>query len=1441
MSIREISPTFPQGERGPRRLLPVTALAAMALALLALLPLAAQAAAPGTPDSVTVTRSDGSLTATWDAVGGATSYHVTYSTDGKASWTSAADDHPAGGGGTESITFAVDNANTYVVGVRAKNGDGGGGWRNSEPAGPYTPPQPPDAVASVSVARADGSLTASWDAPTGAASYHVTYSTDGTQSWSLAAFDHTGTSITFAANNGDTYVVGVRAKNAGGGSGWRNSSASGPYTPPTPTPAPTPEPTPTPTPDPARGIAIQDADGNPITSLAVPEGGEASYYVRLTAAPTEETKVCVFLSVRDKNDPDITFKGEADDVVSIDVIFTPGNWNTPQAVTLVAAEDDDYANGARDSGLDARQYYAGKVDLAVTEIDNDAPSAPAMPSSVAVARADGTLTVSGYAVTGATRYHVTYSSDGMQSWTSASDNHAGTSIEITGADNAETYVVGVRAGNDGGWSGWVNSASVGPYNPPAAPSGLTVTPDGNNLDVSWNAVTGATGYDVRSSTDGSSWTTEHSNVSATSASVANANGEIDYVAVRARNAGGNSDWTQVSRLPASDLLNTATGVASASGGPVMAAAQAEGASGQSNDVSAQAQLAAPVWGTITRNNNRLRGELNLNWTHSGWATGYNIVCSDTDGWSWNVCGWVDSNERAVYTTVPSSQSKPIKVTHYRRGSGSYGTPGDYALWRWRHYMVAIRAVNANPADASPWVNSEIIRPISGQLSNLTYTRTATSITLSWDPNYWTTGYTVYCGTYDATQSPYVEPSTVCATLTDQDDTQARHSVTLTSWTGGSIDNTSTWDIKIVSTNKWGSDGAFAPLIGPLTLSASSVTATGATLTIANHGGGAWYYKHTNTGATCDGPVAAGTSSKALTGLTAGTSYTFSAYSDSTCTTGNLLATASQFTTPSLTASNVGTTTARITVAGHTGQWWYMADTGPHTTCQGPVASGTSYKDLTGLTAGSFYVYSAYSATGCADTVKLASAGVATAVTVSNLSADNSNTSFGNGQNAQGFTTGNADATLLSVTVAYSNAIGSGHTVTLRDAQSNGKPDTTTTLATLTGTPVSGGDHKFTCVDGGSNDCSLEANTTYFIYASGGTAAFRSTAADTETLQPAGNGWSIEDAARQWSDGNLVSGSEAMKIQVEAVPHEELSASSVTATGATLTINRHIGAWWYKSATTGKTDCTSAGSGSSATVSGLTADTAYVFTAYSDSSCTTSIAAAPSFTTPLASPTGVVASASKGGVSVTWTATGVDKAQVRTRTSGGNWTAAVDPVGDANASPARIIGLTPGTAVDVQLRTVKGTKNSAWVSGGNSITPSATTAPSGKATNVNVSYADSKFWVRFDFPANFDDGGLALDYQFSGNIGGLNSNLDNAGFNMTVGSEADKTHSGTTYDVVYWFDQWRHSAQHSHQWQSICVSGRDLHVKRVNILIKNTLGNSGWHAVNLNPYVYSGCD
>ena len=177
------------------------------------------------PSSVTVTRGDGALEATWPAAANADVYHVTYA-DEDGTNRLAAYAHP-----DTAITIGgVDNAKTYTVGVASRNGWGASGWRNSAPAGPYRaePPEPP---ASVTVTRGDGALEASWPAVEGATGYHVVYRADGA-GWQLAAENHPDTRIAIGGvDNAKTYVVGVRARNAHGDSGWRNSAPAGPHTP----------------------------------------------------------------------------------------------------------------------------------------------------------------------------------------------------------------------------------------------------------------------------------------------------------------------------------------------------------------------------------------------------------------------------------------------------------------------------------------------------------------------------------------------------------------------------------------------------------------------------------------------------------------------------------------------------------------------------------------------------------------------------------------------------------------------------------------------------------------------------------------------------------------------------------------------------------------------------------------------------------------------------------------------------------------------------------------------------------------------------------------------------------------------------------------------------------------------------------------------------------
>ena len=103
---------------------------------------------PAKPGAITVSRSGGTLSAFWNSVGGATSYHVTYTADNGKNWSLAALNHPAGNGATQITITGVDNDKPYIVGVRSRNSAGDSAWRNSSSIGRYEP-----AAASTQAAR----------------------------------------------------------------------------------------------------------------------------------------------------------------------------------------------------------------------------------------------------------------------------------------------------------------------------------------------------------------------------------------------------------------------------------------------------------------------------------------------------------------------------------------------------------------------------------------------------------------------------------------------------------------------------------------------------------------------------------------------------------------------------------------------------------------------------------------------------------------------------------------------------------------------------------------------------------------------------------------------------------------------------------------------------------------------------------------------------------------------------------------------------------------------------------------------------------------------------------------------------------------------------------------------------------------------------------------
>ena len=415
----------------PRLTWRLAALLCLLLAALTLSPTLVSAnSPPGTPSSVTVTRAEGMLTATWPAVADATGYDITYSSDGKK-WAVAALNYSKA-----TITFRVKNSATYVVAVRARNAHGDSSWRKSSPSGPFVQTNPPEAPSSVTLTRSVGTLTATWPAVSDAADYHVTYTWNGGKSWNLAAINYPGTSITIInASNVSTYMVAVRARNSAGYSEWRSSDPIAPISPPVLAPD---------------GLTAT-ADDKSVTlkwrgsSESRVAGYEYQYrqatggtgWSAWTGVPGSTISTTSFTKTGLTNDIEYRFKLRA---VNADGAGPPAPQKPPF-------------------------YVAATPFSGVTIPTPPGPPPPLAPEWVSVTRADGTLTATWPARERAYAYHIAYTSDSGSSWTLAALYHPATTITIDGVSNNATYVVAVRARGDNGDSDWTRSAPIAPLNP----------------------------------------------------------------------------------------------------------------------------------------------------------------------------------------------------------------------------------------------------------------------------------------------------------------------------------------------------------------------------------------------------------------------------------------------------------------------------------------------------------------------------------------------------------------------------------------------------------------------------------------------------------------------------------------------------------------------------------------------------------------------------------------------------------------------------------------------------------------------------------------------------------------------------------------------------------------------------------------------------------------
>ena len=608
---------------------------------------------------MTVTRSDGTLTAAWPAPDGATGYHITYSTNNKGSWSLAAYNHP-----TNSITINATNSATYHIAVRALNAHGGSGWRNSGASGPYIPPEPVAAPASVAIAanltevtigrKNDwkfDSLDVSWSAVSGAVSYQVqcvnayanTRLTVYFANWSTCVNSLSDTSTTITSSEyfldfDFAYKVRVRAKGADNvWSGWTESQIAWPVW------------------RPGEPWVIKRGDGSFVVEwyqYGRPVKWGVKYRVFCAAQGATGTKC-------------------ADDIDPVTGVNADG-------YVEATITDLDLDTSGTQAVQNASSYYVtveayNNTGKASADSGPWGPlTAPAKFSNVTATRGDGTVTVTVHrpAYSWLTSVGMVCNVQGGSSgpcpgspFTVDLDNVWADSesftINVGSANNSKAYAITAQGVNALGTGAASDSVSAPAISSPARIASVTAVRGVGTLTVSWTEPTGNyLSYDVECSSDsGTTWT----------ATCTRGTGSVDGTTYSETLTGVSDSTAYTVRVRAKNNMGTA-------------------AWRQSAAIPVEPGRIASI--TVSRGN----GTLALSWTvpasNGVTISGYDVQCSSDSGATWTA-----TCTRGTGSTSNSTYSETLT-----------GVTNSTA------YLVRARAKNANATGA--WRESAAIAALT---------------------------------------------------------------------------------------------------------------------------------------------------------------------------------------------------------------------------------------------------------------------------------------------------------------------------------------------------------------------------------------------------------------------------------------------------------------------------------------------------------------------------------------------------------------------------------------------------------------------------------------------------------------------------------------------------------------------------------------------------------
>ncbi|MCL2068176.1 MAG: fibronectin type III domain-containing protein [Treponema sp.] len=449
----------------------------------------------------------------WSSVTGADGYKVERSADNSI-WTEIVSSHTT----TTYQDTGLSAVTTYYYRVRAYNTAGDSGYSNTASAATQTSlpgvPAAPTGLTATAVSATQINL--SWNSVTGANGYRVERSTDNSN-WTEIAPSHAATTYQDTGlTAGTTYWYRVRAYNAAGNSGYSNVESA-------------------------------------TTQTGLPE---------IPAAPAGLTATAVSASQINLGWNSVTgaqgYRVERSTDNSSWTQIAPSHTTTTYQDTGLSA-GATYWYRVRAYNTAGNSGYSN-VESATTQTGlPEIPVAPAGLTATAVSASQINLGWS--SVTGADGYRVERSADNSN-WTEIAPSHTATTYQDTGLSAGTTYWYRVRAYNAAGDSGY--STTVSAITVPAAPTGLAATvASTTQINLSWNGVTGAQGYQVeRATASGGPWTTlAANNTTTTYSSTGLSAGTTYWYRVRAYNAAGDSGYSTTASaitVPAAPSGLTAT-------------------------------------------------------------------------------------------------------------------------------------------------------------------------------------------------------------------------------------------------------------------------------------------------------------------------------------------------------------------------------------------------------------------------------------------------------------------------------------------------------------------------------------------------------------------------------------------------------------------------------------------------------------------------------------------------------------------------------------------------------------------------------------------------------------------------------------------------------------------------------------------------------------------